>query len=1652
MKRKARQEISPQTREFRATNLEQRLKNALRFIATIFDEVSRPENKQELADALPDGKFLCQIAQFVCRRCQLSCFDFPKLARVTPNGKSRESAQNHAHFVSFCNEINIKRVPSLSDMVEKRLDIIVNVLLEIETFVQQSSSPLKIVHMDLDEYLTPSKKLSLQQRGVDGNSENDNHLLNLAGPSPLVQSAARDATRSSGLLKCLRPSFGGDAASPPARRMTSMKTNTPSYLLTAVEPSPTSLSVNLDTSMLATLNNIGQQMEQERTSQDGKDTTPIPSLQNPANVRHITKISSVRKRLLDQKDRDIASLQSMNTNIKTEKNRIEQEFNKEKDKTRALQKAHDKTRDEINLQARAFEENAAITDKLRTEVETLRKKLVKAEKKNEEHSIHIERLTNEQKDMAAKSMDMEAAAAEEAKRTTIAHIAETTQLQRTAQQLEEDLKASESSNERKDTLLSNLRKEVDERRQEMEASSSKLLEMSTAEEEMRLREAQAKKQHEEISQTLEETETKLDQAREECRTTTNQCEARLAVHENQARWFTQATSVLRTKLQSVSAAGRGVADEVRTQISSMSVDFASLSSQIVGSVKQLNDLREEAVQQYRREQRSRQKVFNELQRRRGNIRVLCRARPSSKLAGKERETGAYGTTTFNSEEEITVRNEAKKKRSANARCYQDFNFDHVFHPSSSQSDVYYEVSPMVQSAMDGFHSCIFAYGQTGSGKTYTMQGPQDDPGVYTRALHELFAVVDQREQTHKYTMQVSMVEIYNETIRDLLCDEKTAKNQAKTRGSGKGLDIKKGEHGNEVIGAEHLPVNCPDDIHYIMERGSKNRSTHGTKANEHSSRSHCLLLIYIEGVELQKNITMRGKLVMVDLAGSERISKTDASGARLKEAQHINKSLSALGNVINALKQKSNHVPFRDSKLTYLLQDSLSKDNKALMITQISPTEYDVEETMCTLQFASRVKGVELGAAKSHTKTSQTGKMLEMKKTITNMRVDINGLKKEVEAKTQELQQRSGSDDLVVEKENAIQKNMEKISTLEQQLLVKQGEESNAKRELYTMQKERNALETELESKTKQVDTLSTKYKTLTRDHTKVTAELEHEKERKERLLRRKGREDKGEQEARQSELVKLEARTNTLKDSLKKKEHLVHQLSEETQRLEKQLSERERQHRSEIKQRLTKERHRTEAAQREAENFRIRAEKSERQHQREALELKELKEMQQLSNKRSSKSGANNRRMSSKGEREREQFAERAAEASRKARRASLAASHLAESRLRIQQQEVMVEEVVLMERRVSYGKSPKALSIIVDDDDDEEEEEEEEENNQKNGKENGRDSMELSHEVSFMEDEDMELDSSNALDLSSIERRASTARSSRSSTQSSMDLDVSISAIASECNENEPPTAPQCTTPLGLQPPSSTSSTSKSAKNSATRRATTTTPRSSSRTGRTSRISSATRTRTPRHTPSKDKMRKAEKGILKKKEEMSRHEMLELYRKRKKSNGRNTITSISTKDGALAKGTLTAHDENDSGSRRIKSKKVHFGGLPTEESNSKSPTKSPIRNVGRAKRSRYRTQPSTPHNRIGKGGSKRITTTTTTSESGSKKKGGLLAKMKSLGGLKGPSRVTRNTKISSSSSSTSTKSTRSTRSKTSAGISGSAGASRPRGRGGWN
>jgi kinesin family protein C2/C3 len=305
-----------------------------------------------------------------------------------------------------------------------------------------------------------------------------------------------------------------------------------------------------------------------------------------------------------------------------------------------------------------------------------------------------------------------------------------------------------------------------------------------------------------------------------------------------------------------------------------------------------------------------------------------------------------------------------------------FEFDRVFGNDSTQADVFDEVQPMVTSALDGFHACIFAYGQTGSGKTHTMEGPLANRGVYFRALNEMFALIEQRADAYSYSLRVQMVEIYNENVVDLLAEPTAATTAAmEEEEGGASLEIKQGPNGNYLPDATILDVTSAAQVEAIMAAGARNRTVGRTNANEHSSRSHSLLMVDIAGVNRVAETKTYGRLVLVDLAGSERVSKSGAEGARLKEAQNINKSLSALGDVMAALANKTAHVPFRNSKLTYLLQDSLGKDNKTLMIVQVSPVTASRGETLCSLNFAARVRKVELGKAVKHADSGEVAKL-----------------------------------------------------------------------------------------------------------------------------------------------------------------------------------------------------------------------------------------------------------------------------------------------------------------------------------------------------------------------------------------------------------------------------------------------------------------------------------------------------------------------------------------------------------------------------------------------------------------------------------------------------------------------------------------------------
>ncbi|XP_020083974.1 kinesin-like protein KIN-14E isoform X2 [Ananas comosus] len=363
---------------------------------------------------------------------------------------------------------------------------------------------------------------------------------------------------------------------------------------------------------------------------------------------------------------------------------------------------------------------------------------------------------------------------------------------------------------------------------------------------------------------------------------------------------------------------------------------------------------------YNEEMARRKKLYNQVQETKGNIRVFCRCRPLSK---EETSAGYKAVVDFDGarDGDIGIITGGSTKKT--------FRFDRVYTPKDDQAGVYADASPLVTSVLDGYNVCIFAYGQTGTGKTFTMEGTEKNRGVNYRTLEELFQIARERKETVTYDICVSVLEVYNEQIRDLLA----------TSPSSKKLEIKQAAEGfHHVPGIVQAKVESIKEVWDVLQAGSNARAVGSNNINEHSSRSHCMLCIMVKAKNLMNGECTKSKLWLVDLAGSERLAKTEVQGERLKEAQNINKSLSALGDVISALANKSSHVPYRNSKLTHLLQDSLGGDSKALMFVQISPSENDVGETLSSLNFSSRVRGIELGPAKKQVDTGELQKMKQM--------------------------------------------------------------------------------------------------------------------------------------------------------------------------------------------------------------------------------------------------------------------------------------------------------------------------------------------------------------------------------------------------------------------------------------------------------------------------------------------------------------------------------------------------------------------------------------------------------------------------------------------------------------------------------------------------
>ncbi|XP_068111215.1 LOW QUALITY PROTEIN: kinesin-like protein KIF11 [Hyperolius riggenbachi] len=342
-----------------------------------------------------------------------------------------------------------------------------------------------------------------------------------------------------------------------------------------------------------------------------------------------------------------------------------------------------------------------------------------------------------------------------------------------------------------------------------------------------------------------------------------------------------------------------------------------------------------------------------------NIQVVVRCRPFNQ---QERKANSHSVLECDPQKrEVSVRTGAINDKLGK----KNYTFDMVFAPSAKQIEVYRSVvCPILDEVIMGYNCTVFAYGQTGTGKTFTMEGErsaqgeftwEQDPlaGIIPRTLHQIFEKLS--ENGTEFSVKVSLLEIYNEELFDLLSPSPDVGERLQM------FDDPRNKRGVIIKGLEEITVHNKDEVYHILERGAAKRTTASTLMNAYSSRSHSVFSITIHMKETTvdgEELVKIGKLNLVDLAGSENIGRSGAVDKRAREAGNINQSLLTLGRVITALVERAPHIPYRESKLTRILQDSLGGRTKTSIIATVSPASINLEETLSTLDYASRAKNI----------------------------------------------------------------------------------------------------------------------------------------------------------------------------------------------------------------------------------------------------------------------------------------------------------------------------------------------------------------------------------------------------------------------------------------------------------------------------------------------------------------------------------------------------------------------------------------------------------------------------------------------------------------------------------------------------------------------
>ncbi|KAM7395080.1 hypothetical protein PAMA_006704 [Pampus argenteus] len=439
-----------------------------------------------------------------------------------------------------------------------------------------------------------------------------------------------------------------------------------------------------------------------------------------------------------------------------------------------------------------------------------------------------------------------------------------------------------------------------------------------------------------------------------------------------------------------------------------------------------------------------------------SVKVVVRCRP---LNRKEESNGPAGCIVQMDLRlgQVILRN----PRAPPSEPQKTFTFDAVYDANSKQRDLYDEsVRPLIDSVLAGFNGTIFAYGQTGTGKTYTMQGAWLDPekrGVIPNAFDHIFTHISRSQSDKQYLVRASYLEIYREEVRDLLDPN---------HGNARALELRENpDTGVYVQDLTSCVCKSIKEIEEVMNVGNQARAVGATDMNEHSSRSHALFLITVEcsqpGPDGRKHIRV-GRLNLVDLAGSERQAKTGVQGERLKEAAKINLSLSALGNVISALADgRSSHVPYRDSKLTRLLQDSLGGNAKTVMVATLGPAPQHYDETLTTLRYANRAKNIQ-----NQPRVNEDPKdalLREFQREIARLRAQLNHRKWRSQQKKEQVDgegwERDGDEDEDAEGEEEegeeVEKDAEEYVKQEEQRLEREKEAIRGDRFLLAEEKQR---------------------------------------------------------------------------------------------------------------------------------------------------------------------------------------------------------------------------------------------------------------------------------------------------------------------------------------------------------------------------------------------------------------------------------------------------------------------------------------------------------------------------------------------------------------------------------------------------------------------